>query len=343
MHGPDAGRLLARVVTRDVEPLPVGRVAYCAMTDEHGKMLDDCTVFHLGPDHWRLGAAEPWKHWLIRHGRGLNATVEDTGHLAALALQGPRSRDILAPLTAFDLDKMRFFRVRNTEVAGRSVQVSRTGYTGDLGFEIWMDPDDALPVWDALMEAGRAHQLVPCGLDALDVTRIEAGYVLGGIDYLCARQCLTEGRKSSPDECGLDWAVDLERTTRFVGQAAIERERREGSTWAFVGLHLDWEQLEALYDEYGLPPHLAPVACRDPVPIYSADGRTQVGQVTSTTWSPTLKQMLALGQVHAAHGAVGTQLRVEHTVDFERRQLPCTVVQRPFFDPPRKRSTPGRG
>jgi aminomethyltransferase len=342
IRGPDGGRLMSRVMSRDVEKFGVGRVTYCALIDEDGKILDDCTVGRIGKEHWRMTSSEPWLHWLRRHGRGLDVQLEDSSaSLCALALQGPNAREILKPITAFDMDRMRFFRIRTTQLAGKEVQISRTGYTGDLGYEIWIQPQDALHVWDALMEAGHDHGITPCGLDALDVVRIEAGFVLGGIDYICSRQCLIEIRKSSPDECGLDWAVDLEgRQTRFVGQEAIERERREGSTWAFVGLDIDWEHLEALYAEYNLPPHLAPVACRDPVPIYSADGRKQVGQVTSTTWSPLLKRYIALGQVYAPWGEVGTELRVEHTVDFNRRQLPCLVVKRPFYDPPRKRFTP---
>ena len=344
IHGPDGGKLLSRVMSRDIETFRVGRVTYCALVDEDGKILDDCTVARLGKEHWRVSSSELWKHWFERHGRGLDVEIEDSSDsLCALALQGPRARDVLKPITEFDMDKMRFFRVRPTKVAGKDVWVSRTGYTGDLGYEIWIDPQDALHVWDALFEAGKPHGLVACGLDALDVVRIEAGFVLGGIDYICSRQCLIEGRKSSPDEAGLAWTVDLEgRNTRFVGQDAVERERREGSTWAFVGLDIHWEPLEQLYEEYGLPPHLAPVACRDAVPIYSEDGRTQVGQVTSTTWSPLLKKYLAMGQVHAPYGAIGTNLRVEHTVEFERRHLPCTVVPRPFFDPPRKRSVPDK-
>ncbi len=344
VRGPDGGVLLSRVMTRDIERFAVGRVTYCAMTDEDGKILDDCTVARLGPEHWRVSTSELWMHWFRRHSRGLRVELEDSSHsLCGLALQGPMSRAILKPITAFDMDRMRFFRVRHTEVAGRPAWVSRTGYTGDLGYEIFCAPDDALTIWDALMASGAEHGITPCGLDALDVTRLEAGYVLGGIDYVCSRHCLVEGRKSSPDECGLGWTVDLDRlSTRFVGQEAVEAERASGSKWAFVGLDIHWEPLEQLYEEYGLPPHLAPVACRDPVPIYGPDGRSVVGQVTSTTWSPLLKQYIALGQVYAAHGAIGSGLRVEHTVEYERRQLPCTVVERPFFDPPRKRSTPAR-
>lgn len=341
--GPDAARLLSRLFTRDIERLDLGRVTYCALVDERGKCLDDCTVARLAPEHYRVTASELWLHWFARYGRGLKAEVVDSSEsLCALALQGPRSRAILHELVDFDLDRMRFFRVRRMKLAGADVWVSRTGYTGDLGFEIWIRREDALGVWDALMEAGAPHRIEPVGLDALDVARLEAGFVLQGVDYVSARHALVEGRKSTPDECGLGGTVDLERSTRFVGQEHVERERQAGSGWSFVGLELSWPALEALYDEYGLPPHLAPVACRLSVPIFTADGRKQVGQVTSSTWSPLLKRYLAVGQVHAAYGSEGTELRVEHTPEFERRHVPAVVCERPFFDPPRKRDVPAK-
>ncbi len=341
IRGPDGARLLARVMTRNIEKYGVGRVTYCALVDPYGKCLDDCTVGRIGKEHWRMTSSEPWMRWLHRYARGLDVSIEDSSDtLCALALQGPAARKILKPITDFDMDKMRFFRVRPTKVAGYDVEVSRTGYTGDLGYEIWIRPEDAVNVYNALLEEGRPHQIAPIGLDALDVTRIEAGFVLQGIDYFSAKDCIIEIRKSTPDECGLAFTVDLEREIRFVGQECVEREREEGSMWALVGLDIDWLALESLYDEYNLPPHLAPEACRLAVPIYTEDGRKQVGQATSTTWSPTLKKYIALGQVYAEYGKVGGALRVEHTVEFERRHLPCTVVEKPFFDPERKRFTP---
>lgn len=342
ISGPDGARLLARICTRDIERLPERRVTYTALADERGQCLDDCTVGRLGPQRWRLTSAEPLLHWLHRFARGLDVEIADsTESLCALALQGPRSRAILGQIVDFPLDRMPFFRVREARIAGRPGWVSRTGYTGDLGYEIWVAPDDALAVYDALTEAGRPHDLLPIGLDALDVLRIEAGFVLQGHDYTSARAALIPSQLSTPDECGLGFTVDLDRETPFVGQEAVIAERQRGSGWAFVGLELSWPELESLYDELGLPPHLAPEACRIPVPIYSADGRRQVGQVTSSTWSPLLKRYLALGQVRAPHGAVGGRLRVEHTVEFQRRQVHATVCERPFYDPPRKRHTPG--
>jgi aminomethyltransferase len=192
------------------------------------------------------------------------------------------------------------------------------------------------------MAAGRLHGITPMGLDALDVCRIEAGYMLQGVDYFSAKSCIIEARKSTPHELGLGHAVDLEREIRFVGQDAIEAELAGSHKWALVGLDVSWPELEELYEEYSLPPHLAPVACRDAVPVFEADGRTQVGQATSHTWSPLLKRQLSLASVHPRHAKPGTKLKIEHTVEYERRTVTATVVDRPFFDPERKRSTPGR-
>jgi aminomethyltransferase len=338
VSGPHAAALLARMFTRDIGAVRVGQVVYSAMADERGQCLDDGTVARLTERQFRVTTSEPWMHWWHRHARGLDVQIEDSSaRLAALAVQGPLAREILKPLVGWDLDKMRFFRVKRTTFAGRhAIWISRTGYTGDLGYELWIESADALPVLDALLEHGAPRGLEPVGLDALDVARIEAGFVLQGVDYVSARSCLVEGHKSTPDEAGLGWTVDLDREP-FVGAEAIRAERARGPEWALVGLELDWGELEALYATYGLPPHLAPAASRVAVPVYDPGGHRQVGQVTSSTWSPLLKRYLALAQVYAPYGRLGTKLRVEHTPEFERRQVTARVVETPFFDPPRKR------
>jgi len=338
--GPDAATLLARVWTRDISKIGVGRVVYSAMCDERGHLLDDGTIARLGKDHFRCTSSEPWYAWMLRHARGMDVSIEDTtDQIAALALQGPRAREILKAVVEFDMDRMRFFRARKTTLNGIPLHISRTGYTGDLGYELWVESDRALDLWDALMAAGAPHGMVPIGLDALDVSRIEAGFVLQGVDYISARRCMIESRKSTPDDAGLGWTVDLDRAP-FVGQAAIRSERERGSEWDLVGLEISWPEIDALYSSYGLPPHLAPVACRSAVPVYDGDG-VQVGQATSTTWSPTCKRYLALAQIRRPHHELGGKLKIEHTVEFERKTVTATVVERPFFDPPRKRSTPG--
>lgn len=343
LRGPDAKRLASRITVRDVTRLGTGRIAYTLMCNEKGWVLDDGTVQVLGDDWVRLTMAERWLHWLHEHARGFDVTITDvTRDLAILSLQGPRARDILDPVTGFDLGKMRFFRIRQTTVAGIACTVGRTGYTGDLGFEITVAADQAGAVWDAIIEEGKPHQLEPIGLDALDVSRIEAGYMLQGCDYHSARSVLTDARKSTPDELAMDWAVDMDdREIPFVGQRAVAKERAEKrQRWAFVGLVYDVPFLEKLYDSYGMPPHFAPEACRDAVPVYQ--GNKQIGQATSHTWSPVLKQRIALASVRPSLAKPGTRLLAEYTVDFDRRKVPVTVVDKTFFAPERKTSTPGR-
>jgi aminomethyltransferase len=341
--GPDAKRLASRVTARDVTRLGTGRIAYTVMCSEYGWVVDDGTVQVLGDQHVRLTMAEHWLHWLHEHATGFDVAIRDVSReLAILSLQGPAARRILDPLCAFALDKMRFFRVRQTTVAGAACTVGRTGYTGDLGFEITVDANAAGGVWDAIMEEGRPHQVEPIGLDALDVARIEAGYMLQGCDYHSARSVLTDARKSTPDELAMAWAVDLDdREVPFVGQRAIRAERAaKRQRWALVGLVYDVPYLERLYDSYGMPPHFAPEACRDAVPMYQ--GKEQVGQATSHTWSPVLKQRIALASVRPSLARPGTKLHAEYTVDFDRRRVPVTVVDKTFFSPERKTSTPGR-
>lgn len=338
VRGPDAAALLARVWTRDVRKMRVGRVMYSAMADPWGKCLDDGTIQRLDEDLYRVTSSEPWLRWMRRNGRGLDATVTDVSNqIAAVALQGPRARQILQPITDFDLDKMRFFRVRRTTVGGRDAWISRTGYTGDLGFEIWVENGDAVPLWQALVEEGRPHGLTPCGLDALDVVRIEAGFVLQGVDYISANSCLVESQKSTPYEAGLGWTVELDRAP-FSGSRALRGAAEVG--WRLIGVVLDWPALEKLHDRLQVPPHLAPVACRQGVPVYDRPGGTQIGQITSTTWSPLLKKYLGIGQVRRPHGGPGTTVHVEHTVEYERHTVPAVVTEMPFFDPPRKTAVP---
>ncbi|MEQ1501752.1 MAG: aminomethyltransferase family protein [Myxococcota bacterium] len=340
VSGADAAVLLSRVFSRDVAKLPERRVTYGLLVDPHGKVLDDGTCAHLESGRFRLCTSERWGGWLHRHARGLDVTIDDTTErFAALAVQGPLARSCLASVVDFDLGLMPFFRVRRAKIAGVPGWISRTGYTGDLGYELFVDAADAVRVWDAVIEAGAPHALTPFGLDALDVARIEAGFVLQGVDYFTARTALIEGRKSTPDELGLGSCVELERETPFCGQPAVEAERARGAAWDLVGLQLDWEELDQLYQSYGLPPNLGPVASRLAVPVYAEDGRTQIGQATSHTWSPVLKRYLLLASVRREQAVLGTELRVEHTVEYERRSVRATVVPRTFFDPPRKRAT----
>lgn len=333
--GSDAARLLAYVMTRDITRLAVGRVTYTCFCDERGKVIDDGTVARLDDETFRVTSASPAYAWLSRHTRGFTVEIEDQSEaIAALAVQGPTSRAVLEEALEAEL-KLPFFRVAAGAIDGVEVEISRTGYTGDLGYEVWMPAEHALSVWDTLIAAGRPHGLLPVGLDALDVTRVEAGFVLQDVDYFSAPRCLIESRKSSPFEIGLGWTVQLDRDP-FVGQAALRAEQARGPAWSLVGLEMSWEELERLYDRYQLPPHLAATAWRTAVPVF--EGGRQVGQATSGTWSPILKKSLALASVRTEHAAIGTALAIEHTVEYERRAVACRVVDRPFFDPERKRT-----
>ena len=339
VKGPDAGTLLARVMTRDVRKLRVGRVTYTCWCDDAGKLVDDGTVTRLDTQHYRVTSADPSLEWFERHAHGLNVQMEEsTQRIGALAIQGPTSRAFLNELVDIDLGKLRFFRAKRATLAGVDVVVSRTGYTGDLGYELWVDAAKALTVYDALLEAAPRHGAIPVGLDALDMVRVEAGFVLNGVDYHNARHCLIESRKSTPYELGLGWTVDLDREP-FIGQEALRAEKRAGSGWQFVGLVADWEELEALYEVHNLPPGVSASAWRTSVPIYrDRSGRKQVGYASSGTWSPVLKQYLAMAHVKAPYAAVGTTVQLEVTVEHERKCISAVVTERPFFDPPRKRS-----
>lgn len=336
VSGADAAEFLAFVTTRDIRKLGEGRVTYGCLCDEDGKLIDDGTVARLPSGKFRVTTASPAFRWLDLHCRGFEVEVRDvTESTAALAVQGPTSAAVLGELIGNGIEQLRFFGIAGASVGGIEVEISRTGYTGDLGYEVWVPAGDALQLWDLLVGAGAVHGLRPAGLDALDVTRIEAGFVLQGVDYFSAPRCLIDARKSTPYEAGLGWTVTLDREP-FVGQTALVRERDRGRAWQLVGLEISWDAIESLYDSYGLPPKLPSGACRDGVPVY--DGRGQVGQATSSTWSPILKKYLALATLRSDRAKIGEQLEIEHTVEYERRRVLATVVDRPFFDPERKRA-----
>ncbi len=334
VSGPGATRLVNRVITRDAARLQVGQVWYTPWCDDEGFVIDDGTVTRVAEQAYRWTAAHPNFRWLAEHARGLDAQIEDVSEqVAALALQGPTSRALLRAVCATPIDDLRYFRAVSTEIAGVPVDVSRTGYTGDLGYEIWMPWDQALAVWDALAEAGPAFDLHPAGMLALDVARVEAGLLLIDVDFQSSRKALIESQKYTPAELGLGRLVDL-RKRSFVGRRALLDEHRRGHRRQIVGLELEWPAVEALYEAVGLPPAVAAQTSRVAVPVYS--GRTQVGRATSTTWSTTLKRMIALATVDRPHVAIGSRVEMEVTVEATRHKAPARVVPTPFFNPPRK-------
>ena len=336
--GRDATRLVDRVVTRDMRKIAVGQVIYTPWCDEHGKTIDDGTVSRLEENVYRWTAADPSLRWFGQNAVGLEVEVEDISEkVASLALQGPTSARVLRAAAEAEIDKLKYFRVTRGKIAGVPVDISRTGYTGDLGYEVWIPWGDAGRVWDALMEKGRPFDIRPAGMLALDVARIEAGLLLIDIDFQSSKKALIAAQKYSPLEMGLGRLVDLDKG-RFVGQAALREESRRGSPREIVGIEADWTRVEELFDDAGLPPQIPAAASRVAVPVY---GRLrQIGKATSTTWSPTLKKLIALATVERDHTAPGTRVEMELTVEAVRHRVPATVVKTPFFNPKRKTATP---
>jgi aminomethyltransferase len=339
VEGPDATRLVDRVVTRDLRKVSVGQVIYTPWCDERGHVIDDGTVSRLAENRYRWTAADPSLRWLTQNAAGLEVEIEDISEsTSALALQGPTSGRLLRELVrGADIAGLKYFRVAACEIAGVSVDVSRTGYTGDLGYEIWIPSREAVKVWDALVEAGRAFDIHPAGMLALDVARIEAGLLLIDVDFHGSKKALIESQKYSPFEMGLGRLVNLDKA-RFVGQSALIEEKRRGHAREIVGLEVDWIAVERLYEAAGLPPTVSGIASRVAVPVYV--GGAQTGRATSTTWSPTLKKLIALATVRREHSQPGTRLEIEYTVEAVRHRVGASVVKTPFFNPKRKTATP---
>jgi aminomethyltransferase len=338
VSGRDASRLIDRLITRDARKMAVGQVYYTPWCDEDGKVIDDGTVTRLADQVYRWTAADPNLRWFTENAAGLDVRVEDISEqVAALALQGPTSARLLRQVTGADLGVLKYFRATSAAIAGVPVDISRTGYTGDLGYEVWMPWDSALRVWDAIAEAGAAFDLHAAGMLALDVARIEAGLLLIDVDFHSSRKAMIESQKYSPYELGLGRLVDLQKGP-FVGRAALTAEYRRGVRRQIVGLEVDWTEVERLYEAVGLPPTAPATASRVAVPVYR-DGK-QVGRATSTTWSTTLKKMIALATIDAPHYALGSRLKLEVTVEAVRHAAAATVVKTPFFNPSRKTAPP---
>jgi len=339
LTGKDATRLVDRVITRDMKKVTVGQVVYTPWCDEQGKVIDDGTVSRLEENTYRWTAADPSLRWFTQNAAGMDVHIEDISEsVAALALQGPTSGRLLNGLVnGADIANLKYFRVTKASIAGVPVEISRTGYTGDLGYEIWIASDQAVKVWDELMKHGRAFDIHPAGMLALDVSRIEAGLLLIDIDFNSSKKALIEDQKYSPFEMGLGRLVSLGKN-RFVGQAALVEEAKRGAPREIVGLEIDWPQVESLYEAVGLPPAVSPIASRVAVPVFKEGA--QVGKATSSTWSPTLKKMIALATIKREFTRPGTRVQFEITVEAVRHQVHATVVKTPFFNPKRKTATP---
>jgi len=325
--GADAERYLNRLVTRNVGKLKPNRVAYTVWCNDAGHVIDDGTIFRMGAAEFLLCTAERQLNWLLDSAIGFDvAVVEVTETIAALSLQGPTSCFVLKALGLAGVEKLKPFDIGRFAVGERKLTVSRTGFTGDLGYELWMDPADAVFFWDALMAAGSTRGIRPIGSQALDMVRIEAGFIMPNLDFVSSEATVHLDRDRSPFELGLDWVVDLQKG-HFNGRRALLEEKRRGPLRRLVGLDIDGNK----------PAHNAL--------LYADRGcRKQVGSVTSAMWSPTCKRNIALAMVDVPYFGMGREIWAEiylcRELVWERRIARAVVVEKPFFAPERRKVTP---
>jgi aminomethyltransferase len=343
--GKDATKLVNRVITRDVNKVAVGQVIYACWCDEDGKVIDDGTITRLEENKYRWTAADPSLRWFRQNGLNMEVQVEDISEqTAALALQGPASAKLLKSVAEADIANLKYFRKTAGKIAGLPVDISRTGYTGDLGYEIWIplnNGNDAVKVWDELMGKGKQFDIHAAGMLALDVARVEAGLLLIEVDYMSSKKALIPSQKYSPYELGFGKMVHLEKEN-FIGKRALARDHKQGVARQLVGLEVDWVEVEEQFDKFGLSPAAPSQASRVAVPVYadSHSNDKQVGKATTTAFSPLLKKLIALASVGAEYSKPGTKLQMELTIEAQRMKTTATVVSLPFFNPKRKTAVP---
>ena len=342
VRGRDALKLVNRVMTRDAAKCAVGQALYGCLCEHDGAVIQDGTVFRLAEDLFRFNLADPSLRWLKLNAVGMDVSIEEVSEqIGALALQGPNAFKILEQIVDADLSKLRFFRLASCRILDVPVVISRTGYTGDLGYEIWLGSEHAERIWDVLVEKGKNFGIKPAGILALDVARLEAGFVLLEVDYIGAEKALIAAQRYSPFEIGLGWTVDLKKE-HFIGADALRALNNKGApSRQVIGLEISLDGYEYLYREVDLPPYFPLVAWRGGVPVYKDD--RQVGHATTGAWSPTLKKYIALATIEKGFIQPGTVLDLEATVEHKRKMVDATVVNLPFFDPPRKRAVFGSG
>ena len=328
ISGPDALDCLNRLVTRDMARIKPGRVAYAVWCDDRGQVLDDGTIFHLRDGEYRLCSQERHYDWLSTNAIGFDVTVvEETADIAALAVQGPTSFATLSDMGLDGLGDLKPFGLTHFDFEGVELMVSRTGFTGDLGYELWIEPDKALTLWDALFAAGKQHGIRAIGVHALEMARIEAGYLAAYEDFLPAKATIRHGRTRSPLELGLEWLVDFSKPN-FNGRRALAEEMRRGSNWRLVKLDIEGNK----------------VASTSYIFADESANKEEIGFITSAEWSPVCKQNVAIGTVRTPHGEVGSTVWVEvyyqREMHWSRVMAEATVVDKPFWFPPRRSATP---
>lgn len=323
VSGPGAEAMLDRMFTRDVTRLKPGRVLYGPWCDGRGRVIEEGTLFRETAQSFRLNAAEPQLHWLEDCAYGFDVSVEEVSEaIAGLALQGPLSKRVLDDIGLAAAARLPFFGLGRFAFEGGEIEVSRTGYTGDLGFELWIEPARAETLWDRLLGVAERHYLRPMGSAALDVLRLEAGHVLINVEYVGANHALRESQTRTPEALGLGWAVDFRKPGYFNGRRALLAEQQAGGpARRLVGLDVEGRK----------PAHGA----------WLYAGRREVGQVTSACWSPVLKRNIALATVEAAYASPGRRLNAEiyyvKEVTQGRVDAVATVVEPRFYQPAHRR------
>ena len=336
VRGRDALKLVNRVITRDAAKCSVGQALYSCLCEDDGAVIQEGTLFRLAEDHFRFHLADASLRWLKLNALGMDVCIEEVSEqLAALALQGPNAFEILRKIVDVDLSQLRFFRFKPGKILEIPVIISRTGYTGDLGYEIWFGAAHAEVIWDLLVDKGRGFGIKPAGMLALDVARLEAGFILLEVDYIGAEKAMIASQKYSPFEIGLGWTVDLKKD-HFVGSKALRQLNGRAPSRQIVGLEINLSDYEYLFHQVGLPPQFPIAAWRGVAPVYKDE--RQVGHATTGGWSPTLKKYIALATVEKDFNQIGTRLEIEATVNYTRQTTGVTVVQLPFYDPVRKRA-----
>ena len=323
IEGPDATACLDRLTLRNVAKLSVGGVQYTAWVNDAGHLLDDGTLFRLDANRYRLCCQERHLNWLMDSAYGFDVSIhEETEEIAALSLQGPTSAEILR-IAGFDVSALKPFRMVEHALGTGRLMISRTGFTGDLGYELWTTPDLALPLWDALFAAGKLYGLRPIGSEALNMARLEAGLIITGYDFTPADTCVREDRLRSPLEMGLGWMIDWEKG-HFTGKAALVAQRAAGPKWSFVGLEIGGN-----------------ISAEGSILYHNQ--KTEAGVITGAIWSPALKKSIAMAQIltrHAKGGNIWAEIYALRELHYEKLMMPARVVERPFFVQPRRRATP---
>ena len=336
--GPDAERFLAGVMVRDVRTCAPGHAQYTAWCDDRGYVVEDGVLLRLGPEEFILTAAEPnFAYFEALVGRLDVGIDEISDELAVLAVQGPRARALLSALSP-DVAKLPYFGLTPTKIGKVAVTVSRTGYTGDLGYEIWIPSTDALTVWDAVWEASRGQGIIPFGLAALYMARIEAGLVLLDVDFRSSRFAWTDADRTTPIELGLGWMVrNIEADDReFIGRDAIAREMRDRtSRWRLTGLVVDWRDYDRIYGSAGLIPPKDHTPVHDEYYVYD-DELNQLGYATSQMYSPMLQRHIALARVPLDRATPGSRVKLELAVNHRYEYFDAQVERLPLFNPERR-------